>query len=78
MEPVFNIQALIASLGGVKGLRERFKNVGITPPPSNTIIGWRRRNSAPGPWTLAMLYVASRDPYMPDADEILELMRDTA
>jgi hypothetical protein len=78
MEPEFNIRALIASLGGAQKLPSRFRSVGISPPPVSTIVGWRRRNSAPGPWTLAMLYVAATDKDMPNMGELILLMKESA
>lgn len=74
MEPQFNISGLIRSLGRPAELRDRFRAIGLEPPPTNTIIGWRRRNSCPGQWLAALLDIARRDPAMPELDEVIDLM----
>ena len=74
----WNIRGLIEALGGVQALRHRFIEAGIEPPLSQTMIGWRRRNSAPGAWMLAMLSVAAKDPTLPPIEDLLAIMRKRA
>jgi hypothetical protein len=76
MEPQFNLRALIGALGGVYRLPERFREAGMQPPPVSTLLGWKRRNSCPGHWALALLDLARRDPDMPELDALLDLMWD--
>lgn len=76
--PEWNIRGLIQMLGGVQALRDRFLAAGFDPPPLQTMIGWRRRNSAPCDWALALLMVASEDPSLPVTHQLLSLLRTRA
>ena len=52
---------LIQTLGGVQKLREKISDIGIEPPPLETMIGWRRRESMPGHWALTLAQIAQEE-----------------
>lgn len=74
-KPQWNIRGLIELLGGVQALRDRFMAQGFEPPPLQTMIGWRRRNSAPCEWALALLALAAADPALPVTHQLLSILK---
>lgn len=71
--PRFKFRELIAALGGVQAIGPKLAECGFSPPPQETIWGWKRRDSVPGNWALALLLLAEREGVLP---EISKLRRD--
>ncbi len=71
MKPSWKIDAMINALGGDRAVMELLTEHKFPTPPSlETISAWRRRNSAPGAWALALLYVCVREGVLDDLDKI--------
>lgn len=68
--PNWRFKELIAMLGGPAGVAEKLTEVGIDAPPVSSICGWRRRQTAPGNWTLAILLIAQREGLLGDIDAL--------
>jgi hypothetical protein len=64
--PSWKIRELIAALGGVANLTDKFVAVGVAPPSKGTMAGWYRRDSAPGGWVLCLLLVAEAEGILPE------------
>lgn len=69
-KPEFRISEMIMALGGdhvIPGLMLKHK----FPVPEVASVGaWRRRNSAPGSWALALLYLCVREGILDSLDRI--------
>ena len=57
----YRITELIIAMGGVKAVRQRLDAEGFGSLPLETVQGWKRRNSCPGHYALALVEIAMRD-----------------
>lgn len=71
MKPLWKIDAMIHALGGDRAVIGLLQEYDFPSPPSiETVAAWRRRNSAPGAWALALLYVCVREGVLDNLDKI--------
>lgn len=66
----WKITELIEALGGVQSLPAKFAKIGMLAPPTETMVGWRKRSSAPCGWTLALVQIAQSEGLITFVDKL--------
>ena len=70
-KPDWKFRELIQALGGPRSVQQLIEEHGWQAPKIETIEGWLRRDSAPGPWSLALAYIAQREGLITNLDRLL-------
>lgn len=70
-KPVFKFRELIQALHGPRNVQQLIEEHGWEAPKIETIEGWLRRDSAPGPWALALVFIAQREGLITTIDRLL-------
>lgn len=69
-KPQFKIAGMIHALGGDHAVVQLLDHYEFPAAPAPTVAAWRRRNSAPGEWALALLYICVREGVLDSLDRI--------
>lgn len=69
-DPSYRFAELIQAFGGVEETRIKLMDYGFSAPRVSTIVGWRRRNSAPGAWALALVEVGQAEGFVTEVRKL--------
>ena len=68
--PLWRYYDLLILLGTANEIRGMLQDKGYTPPPEDTVQGWRNRNSIPGKWVPVMLQLAVEKGFIKSIDDL--------
>ncbi len=68
--PRWRLKKLIDTLTLDQSLDVLFEEYGFDAPTPSAIAQWRKRDSAPGGWTLAIIHIAQAKGVLPDVAEL--------
>ena len=68
--PEWRFKHILRSLGTADDIRWLLFGKGYTPPPEDTIQGWRNRNSIPGKWVPVIIELAQEKRLIRDVADL--------